>query len=754
MIFQKRPPQHCLILETPKQLFIQKKRKPTWLSSLFLIGALTLIVSELARAQTREFNSVNEARAGQLLFKSESGKFQQAVHLGSSVDVQINGLVASVTYKQSFKNDSDDWREAVYVFPLAENSAVNHMEMRIGDRLIRAEIKEKAEARKMYEQAKSQGKKAALTEQQRPNLFTQNVANIAPGEEIEITLGFIQQVGYDSGTFSFHLPTTLTPRYMPGISLADSVADIDLEKTLTSSTFGWARATDQVPDAHLISPFMVAPVDEKLVNPIEIKIDLQAGLDLAEVSSRNHDIGRQIIDNHHHIWLRDGNAKKVSMDRDFWLEWRPVASAQPEAAVFKEQIDGQDYALLMLLPPQIASPNAPVLAREVIFVIDTSGSMGGTSIEQAKASLLLALDRIGSNDRFNLIEFNSSHRALFPAAVQGNRTQLNRARRFVQSLDAGGGTNMLPALAEALKTPSESGYLKQVLFITDGAVGNEDQLFQLIHSQLNEARLFTVGIGSAPNSHFMRRAAEFGRGSFEYIGNQSDITERMSNLFRKLESPVLSDLKIQWPGATPTDLEPFPARTPDLYSGEPLILSVKGRELNGQLKISGTTAAAPWSRTLSFNHSGSPETHNQQQNTGIATLWARKKIAALMDEKIRGRAETDVRAEVLKVALPHKLISAYTSLVAVEQRISREPSTALGPGIVANAVADGQKLQPQTYPNTATWQPFNLLVANLSMLLLLLLYRERAKRLCIWSFTRTSQQICHSQTKPTCLKKH
>jgi len=767
MIYRKRLPKHRLILDDPRFQSPYKNTKSKnknrlmakWLFALIFLTVISMAISELARASgvssdeqyqhTTHIESLSEAESGQLVFPSGNGTFQQAVHLKTTADIQVSGMVARVSYKQIFKNDSNDWREAVYVFPLSENAAVNEMEMRIGNRLIRAEIKEKSEAKKIYEKAKSEGKKTALTEQQRPNLFTQKVANIAPGEEIEITLGYLQEVKYgqDShgkGTFSFYLPTTLTPRFMPGVPMTHGQTPLEIKKELTSSAFGWATATDQVPDAHKISPLMLSVPINSLRNPIEINISLEAGLHLDKITSRNHSIyQKKNKSGNYQINLSKGH---VSMDRDFWLEWTPVASDQPEAAVFKEQINGEDYSLIMLLPPQIAASSqngtddlhSHKLPREVIFIIDTSGSMGGASIQQAKASLQMALKRLSNKDRFNIIAFNSSYSNLFYTPMYATKSNRQIASTFVHRLGAGGGTNMAPALEEALSTKSEEGFLKQVLFITDGAVGNEDALFKLIQEKLDNARLFTVAIGSAPNSHFMSRAAQFGRGTFEYIANQSEIAERMSNLFRKLESPVLSNLKISFPKELHGLIEQFPERTPDLYAGEPLVLSIKALDkaaIKGKIEISGrvsgtgsvtssdTNESTQWTRSLNLN--------DNTQHQGISTIWARKKIAALMNEKILGRDEADVKEEVLSVAIPHKLISAYTSLVAVEERISREPlahkkhGVPLKSGVVPNAVAKDQLPQTQSYPKTATWQPFNLLLGSLSLLMLMALYRNQ-----------------------------
>ncbi len=231
----------------------------------------------------------------------------------------------------------------------------------------------------------------------------------------------------------------------------------------------------------------------------------------------------------------------VPADRDFELHWTPDVGRAPGAAVFVEPKDGKTYALVMLVPnaPDASLPRMP---REATYIIDTSGSMAGTSIVQAKAALLYALDRLAPGDRFNVIEFNSRARPLFDVPMPVDPATLGRARSFVSGLKADGGTEMREALTLALRAPKVEGFVRQIVFLTDGAVGNENELFALIRERLDDRRLFTVGIGSAPNSHFMTKAAQFGRGTFTYIGDTREVQEKMAALFRKLESPVLTDV--------------------------------------------------------------------------------------------------------------------------------------------------------------------------------------------------------------------
>lgn len=670
--------------------------------SLVVMGVI--LASQAAFAQ--ETISPDDAGAGQLLLKSESGGYRRAPSLESSADFRINGMIARVNTEQSFNNDTDEWREAIYVFPLPEEAAISAMQIHIGERVIEGEIHERADAQAIYQQAKEEGRKSGLVEQERPNLFTTSVANIGPGETVTVALEYVQTVAYDAGEFSLRFPMTLTPRYIPGERLTDE----NTAAVHAVSGDGWAFTTNQVPDAPRITPYQhpVPAAGHNLVNPITISVDIDAGLPLTDIQSPWHDIHVSRDADHYHLELAEG---PVSMSRDFELRWRPETGREPQAALFTETVAGEHFALLMLLPPANTAQQE-VLPRDMIFVIDTSGSMGGVSIEQARQGLLLALDRLRPGDLFNVIEFNSAPNALFPDSRPLTAKRLQQAKRFVSGLEARGGTEMYPALSQAL-TPGEeagSGHLRQVIFLTDGAVGNETELFGLIREQLGNSRLFTVGIGSAPNSHFMRRAADFGRGTFTHIGSTAEVRQRMEALISKLSSPVVGDLQVEWPDSTAT--QAYPSRLPDLYQGEPVILAASLSDFEGSVSISGQTADRNWRRALSLEqHRSSP---------GIASIWARARITDLLDQKLPGRPEVEVREDVLEVALTHKLLSPYTSFVAVEKTPGRPATEALEQSAVPNARPEGQSDQPYAWPATATDSRWQLLLGALLLLLAVL----------------------------------
>ncbi|WP_259055652.1 marine proteobacterial sortase target protein [Methylohalomonas lacus] len=663
-----------------------------------------LVANEVVTARqsvTGDGVSPEQVDAGELLFR-HAGGYERAVMLDSRVDFRVSGLIANVTLQQSFRNTGDDWREAVYVFPLPEQAAVRDMRIRVGERVIEGEIRERAEAQRDYQAAKSEGKRAGLVEQERPNLFTVSVANIAPGETIAVELVYVETLQYDSGEFSLRFPMTVTPRYIPGAAL-----NAGADETVTAvDGDGWSYNTDQVPDAARITPLQDPhpATDSRIVNPITIQAEIDAGMPLAAIDSPWHDIRVDRDEQRYRVALRGG---PVSMTRDFELRWRPDTGRQPQAAWFTETLAGEHYGLLMLVPPA-RTEQEQVLPREMILVIDTSGSMGGASIRQARAGLSLALDKLRPGDRFNVIEFNNRPQALFRDSRPASREHIDRAREYVANLEAGGGTEMRAALDMALsQQAADESLLRQVLFITDGAVGNEAALFGLIDEKLGRSRLFTVGIGSAPNSHFMRKAAEFGRGSYTYIGAVDEVGARMAELFGKLEHPVAGDLTVDWPAGV--EAEAYPAPIPDLYQGEVLLLAARLDDISGAVTLNGRTTGQRWQRRLPLTA--------RDDSSGVASVWARRKIAALLDEKISGRDAEAVRADVLETALAHQLLSPYTSFLAVDKTPVRSLDADLERESVLNARPHGQSAQPYAWPATATDSRFNMLIGVLLLLL-------------------------------------
>ncbi|WP_172597694.1 marine proteobacterial sortase target protein [Sulfuriflexus mobilis] len=667
------------------KIIIDKRYVMHWLLGLALLAGKGPMLQASEMLRNDGSMRASEVTHGSLLLKTDTpGQYSPSPLLNTDVSMQVSGMVARVKVSQQFRNEGTEWAEGVYVFPLPEQAAVDRMRLRIGERVIEGQIKERKQAKKIYQQARRAGKRASLLEQERPNMFTTSVANIAPGEQVHVEIEYLQTLTYTDNHFSLRFPMAITPRYIPGAAV--SLAPVSDAVSFSGS--GWAQGrhtnTPQVADAARITPPVATPQDE-LASPVAISIDLAPGFQLAELSSPYHTIlSKEDSTGVFHIKLAAG---EVTADRDFELVWKPVANEAPVAAMFKQRYQDEDYALLMVMPPDLANMKQQIAAREFIFVIDVSGSMSGDSIAQAKAALKLALERLSTRDRFNIIWFNHGYGSLFPDARVATSLRVAHAERFVEQLHANGGTEMLPALKRALTIRNDFNSLRQVIFLTDGAVGNEDQLFQTINIHLGNNRLFTIGIGSAPNSYFMRKAAERGRGTFTYIGNTHEVLAKMEPLLFKLSQPALTDLKLVLSDATVVETLPDPL--PDLYLGEPVILAMKADQLPVDLQLKGRFGAMPWQTQV--NLSGG------QQRQGIAAVWARRKIASLMDQRlaIHGQDKQKVLGDkVLQLALKHHLVSKFTSLVAVditpvrhnEPLVSHAMKTQLPKGMNANKV--------------------------------------------------------------------
>jgi Ca-activated chloride channel family protein len=641
---------------------------------------LTLFFSLLLLTLTAQADWQDEAATGALLLADDQGDITAATLLHTDAHITVSGPLARVTLTQRFHNPSQQFREGRYLFPLPENAAVDGMVLTVGERRIVGRIDRKAEAEEAYRQARASGKKASLVSQQRPNLFTTAVANIAPGETVQVELHYQQTLNVDGRRFQLRLPLTLTPRFTP------------------------ATETPHPLDS-LLRNTVANPGGPAEAGTASIRIDLDAGNRLATLGSPSHAIHSQRHGRHYTITPKGGS---VPMDRDLLLSWELEDKGEPLVTSFHEEIDGEHYALLMVVPPETGQ--LTTLPRETLFIIDSSGSMGGAPMRQAKASLQRALQRLKPGDRFNITDFDSQHTLLFDQPATVTDASRQQAQRFVDSLHAGGGTHMLPALSATLAQPTSDGYLRQVIFITDGAVGNENGIFRALHEQLGEARLFTVGIGSAPNSHFMTRAAQFGRGSFTYINDQNQVQQGMDTLFRRLESPLMRNLQVQLPDNVVA--ERWPQKLPDLYAGEPLLVAMKLSAPTDRVIVSGYSHQQwqqPVTLPVSSNH------------PGTASLWARRKIADLMDRITLGAPETDIAPQITQVALRHQLVSRYTSFIAVEETVSRPAYEPLLQDTLRNQAPHGT-----AWPSTATPAPLLWRLTGVLLIVTLLLWlRQR-----------------------------
>jgi Ca-activated chloride channel family protein len=595
------------------------RRKLRWEDRALLLIAVTLLLLLIIRVET--------ARADEdffgLEFTGASG-MQRMLAMDTDIEVEVTGMVARIEARQVFRNTGQQWAEAVYRFPLPVGAAVDRMRVNVADRILEGVIEEKKEALRQYQQAKFSGKTASLVEQQRANQFETRLANIGAGEEVSVTISFLTPVNYRDGIFSLRIPLTFTPRWEPEPSPSSH---------LTFLRSGPGHTLPRLDDHRLA-----------------IDVELRSGMSLASIESRYHDINIHPSPGGYRAYLANPDTR---MDRVFELNWAPEFGTTPEATLATFDDGDSVYALLMLAPPLTEALDPQ--PREVVFVIDTSGSMSGTSMKQAKAALKLGLQFLGPDDRFNLIRFSSDSERLFRESEPVYPAFMQEAEEFIDDLSADGGTVMAPALGMAMNLPRQEGLLRQIVFVTDGSIGNEQELLLKIGEDLRDSRLFTVSIGSAPNAWFMRKSAEIGRGSHTHIGHVDEVEERITSLWSRIENPAVQNLCVDWG----MDAEFYPEVIPDLYAGEPLWVQARLPREPREVMVCGELDGRYWEvETRLLPTAGSDD---------LATLWARSKIEALEDSRIFGADPAAIREEAVGLALQYSLLTRYTSLVAVDK---------------------------------------------------------------------------------------
>jgi Ca-activated chloride channel family protein len=561
---------------------------------------------------------MGDAQSGTLMFHTDiAGKYIKAPILATDVQIDVTGPIIRARVTQKFINTSQNRLEAIYLFPLPDEAAVDRLVMIIGGRVIEGKVQEKQQARRTYETAKQAGQKAALIEQKRPNMFINSVANIGPGETIIIQIEYQDKVRQQDGRYSLHFPLVVAPRFSP-----------DKNQLLLAS---------QLSDSQ-------TPIG------VNLQVNLNTGFALSELFSSSHKIN--ISGEVQKTITIDG---LVIADRDFTLQWVPKIKGKPALALFSEQKNDETYLLAMIQAPNGMGANPSSIAREMVFVIDNSGSMAGKSIRQARKALLTGLDRLDARDDFNVISFDNETEKLFERSVAATHKNLKLAKRFISKLDGDGGTVMLPALSAALEAQN-SNKLRQVVFITDGQISNEDELLSLIAKDLGNSRLFMIGIGSAPNRYFLSRAAVIGRGTDTIIADIDKVATEMTRVFSRLEKPVMQNLTVKFPGSSPKDVSPNPL--PDLYNNNPVVILAKFASKPQQMTVSGELSRSNWIANLSLA--------SAKPGTGISQLWARAKIKDLEESRFTGTALQQINQQILQVSLDHHLVSRLTSLVAVD----------------------------------------------------------------------------------------
>jgi len=586
---------------------------------------------------------------GALQIVDSTGKVQGSCPLKhTAVKAEISGFLSRVTVTQEFTNPLKEKIEAVYTFPLPQNAAVDDMTMTVGDRTVRGRILRREQAQAVYEAAKAGGQVASLLDQERPNIFTQSVANIMPGEEIKIVISYVETLKYEDGAYEFVFPMVVGPRYVPGSPTG-------------AQGKGFSSDTDKVPDGSRITP-MPAPEGSRAGHDISIDVAVDAGVPLDGIVSKSHEVeierpiaGRAIVQ------LKD---RATIPNKDFVLRY-DVAGRKIEDAILTNRSDRGGFFTMILQPPDRIMP-ADVTPKELVFVLDTSGSMSGFPIEKAKESMKMAMGGLYPHDTFNLITFAGDTHILFPEPVPATKENLLKAQQFLETREGGGGTEMMKAIKAALDPSDQQDHVRIVCFMTDGYVGNDMEIVSEIQKHAN-ARVFAFGIGSSVNRFLLDKMAQQGRGEVEYVALNDDGSAAAKRFHERVRNPLLTDISIDWNGLPVSDV--YPQRIPDLFGAKPVVLS--GRYTDGGrgvVRLKGKMAGQDFVREITVDL---PQT--QPAHDVLATLWARTRIDDLMSQDYggmqRGTMRSDVQEAITQLGLDYRLMTQFTSFVAVEEMI-------------------------------------------------------------------------------------
>lgn len=596
---------------------------------------------------------------GQLQILDPGGKSLQTCPLkNTEVTADVAGFIGRTTVKQIFQNPTERKIEAVYVFPLPELAAVDRMVMTVGDRRVMGKILEREAAREVYEAAKAAGHVAGLLDQERPNIFTQSVANIEPGVEVTIEISYVETLKYEDGQFTWSFPMVVGPRYIPGGGSAPA--------PMTTGT-----DTPQVPDASKITP-PVTPEGTRAGHEISLTLTIDGGsfeqgtydirCELHDIETATNEYGQTVVT------LKD---QAEIPNRDFVLHYRLGGQDMEEGYYTSHTAQGRFFTLI-LQPPQRVVP-AQLMPRELIFVLDTSGSMSGYPIEQAKRVMKMAVEQMREEDEFNIITFAGDTHILWEHARPASESNIAAAQAFLESRSGGGGTEMMKAIDAALRPSTaalEHERMRIVLFMTDGYVGNDMEIIGAVKKYAGTTRVFSFGIGNSINRFLLEGMARAGRGEAEIVTLASNAEAAAERFHERVLAPVLTDIEIDW-GTLPVS-DVFPRTIPDLFAAKPLI--VQGRlasNTGGAITLRGRTGAGEYERTITVTADTDEPDAAGAPTDPLASLWARAKVEHLMEQDY-GAAQTgefpaELRQQVVDLALEFNLMTQFTSFVAVEE---------------------------------------------------------------------------------------
>jgi Ca-activated chloride channel family protein len=588
------------------------------------VVALGLAALGLWRPQAAEASSTP---GGMLARLDKNGAVDAPCPLEhTAVTADVQGPVVRVKVRQVFRNPTGDPMEAIYTFPLAAAGAVDDMTIRIGDRVVKGTIKRKEEARAIYDAARRQGKLAGLLDQERPNVFVQSVANIPPNAKVEVEIQYVETLKFEAGRYEFVFPMVVGPRYSPKHN----------------------------PGAFQNPKY--AAQGTRAGHDISLSLKLDAGLPVDAIDSATHEV---VVENRTAAgaFVKLRNQNEIP-NKDFILRWDVTGKKINDALLTHRGRDGQGYFTFVLAPPDQPA-REDITPKEIVFVIDTSGSMHGFPLDKAKEAMMAAIEGLHPRDRFNLITFSGDTHLLFPAPVPATQENIADAKRFLAGRRSGGGTEMMKAIRASLAPSGSREHVRIVCFMTDGYVGNEDEIIREIR-QHPEARVFSFGVGSSVNRHLLDQMSQQGRGEVEYVGLQDDGSAAAKRFHTRVQTPLLTDIQFTFQGLAVDEI--YPKRVPDLFSAKPVVITGRYRDAGrGVVKITGKMGGHPFERSLQVDL---PAT---AQRDGIRSLWARTKVGELMVD-----GATQNREAITELGLRYALMTPFTSFVAVEHQTISE----------------------------------------------------------------------------------
>jgi Ca-activated chloride channel family protein len=597
-----------------------------------LAAALSILFGTAARSQPPE--SEDRTLSPYFFVKSDDPQIDPLPLKSTSASVNISGVISDVQVTQVYKNQGKRPLEAIYVFPASTRAAVYGMKMVIGERVINAQINKREEARRVYEQARDQGKSASLLEQQRPNVFQMNVANIMPGDEIKVELKYTELLVPTDRVYEFVYPTVVGPRYSN-------------------------------------QPAETAPPSERWVqNPylhqgeaphytFDIQVNIAAGLPLKELHCASHKVTAN-FDGPSVARVMLDKSEAYGGNRDYILRYR-LDGDRIQSGLLLYQGERENFFLLMVQPPKRVT-KTQIPGREYIFIVDVSGSMHGFPIEISKKLLKDLIGNLSPTDRFNVLLFSGGSSVMSEESLPATPENIHKAIHLIERQQGGGGTELLPALERALKLKKPESYSRTIVIATDGYVTVEEEVFDLIRKNLGDANMFAFGIGTGVNRHIIEGMARVGMGEPFIITRPEEAPSKAERFRTLIQSPVLTQVKVKFQNFSTYDVEPL--SIPDVLAERPVIVFGKWRgQPLGKITLSGISGNGPYREAIEIN-----KVKPLESNSALRYLWARHRIALLSDyNKLRSN---DKRIkEVTDLGLTYNLLTAYTSFVAVDTEV-------------------------------------------------------------------------------------